>query len=128
MDSDAVKTRTEEIRTSLRQLGLPSFTLTDSSTWYREKFSTLGDWDAWIWETVNGKDYGTRKAHFDGFVIPNPTMGRANAQIAALALRHDRLVLGWREDGTLVSVKSIVCDNANDWTDGWSYQAVEVGG
>lgn len=128
MNDEAIQTRLDEVQSGLRQFGLPSVRLMDSSSWYREKFSTCGDWDAWIWETVNGRDYSTRRPHFDGFVVTQRTMGKANAQIVAFSLRHDRMVFSLEHDGSIRVVKAVNCINANDWTDGWSYDAVEVGG
>jgi hypothetical protein len=128
MDEDRIATRLDEIQSGLGRLGLPSVRLMDSSAWYREKFSTCGDWDAWIWETVNGRDYSTRKHHFDGFVVTQRTLGKANAQIVAFALRNDRMVFSAEHDGSIKVVKAVNCINANDWIDGWGYDAVEVGG
>jgi hypothetical protein len=80
--------------------------LVDSASWYRERFDICGNWDSWIWETVTGKDYGTREDHFAGFVMAGDRLGKASAGIVELALRRGCAVLTCHTDGTLRTVRS----------------------
>lgn len=112
----------------LETLGVSSYRLMDSGTWFRERFPACGDWDSWIWESVNGVDYITREVHFDGFILTSIQMGRANASIAALALRNKRAVLALEENQPLKKVTAINADNVDDWAEGWSYDAERIGG
>lgn len=112
----------EEAKKSLVEFGIPEADIKDSSTWFREKFSSCGDWDAWIWETVNGRDYMTRQHHFDGFLICTDTLGKANANIAGLALRNQRAVLSWLEDQPIRIVTAVKTVDDTNWAEGWSFE------
>jgi hypothetical protein len=128
---DTLPVYVEQMRTDLTRaltaFGLPNAALTDSGAWFHERFAVCGDWESWIWETVNGKDYATRQPNFDGFVVCTDTLGRANAQIIDLALRNDRAVLAW--DGSeLRSVSRLVTHDSNRWVDGWGIETTSLGG
>jgi len=110
-------------------LGLTDIDLLDSTAWWREQFESSGNWDAWIWETVTGRDYGTRADHFAGFVVLGDRLGKAGAGIVDLALRRGRVVLGWRPNGPLRVVQTILSVDADDMTSGWAIgDASIVGG
>lgn len=108
------------------QLGV-SATVLDSATWFREKFDSCGDWDSWVWETVTGKDYGTRRRHFDGFVVLGDRLGKASAGIADLALRNGRAVLAWKEPD-FQTVKTVSVLDAEDVRAGWTIGTAQIGG
>ena len=118
----------EEVTTQVRVgltvgLGLSDVTLVGSIAWYREQFDICGNWDSWIWETVTGRDYATRAEHFAGFVVAGDRLGRAGAGIVDLALRQGRLVLLWRANAPLQSVRSVVPVDMSDMTSGWTVGA-----
>lgn len=103
-----------------------SFDLTNSVDWFTRRFEVCGGWDAWVWETVNGRDYQTRRGLFDGFVVTSNPMGRANAEIVKLALRAGRGVLLWSEGEPLKSVQRILLIDDNNWTAGWSVESTPI--
>jgi hypothetical protein len=96
-----------------------SVILVHSADWYHETFQSCGNWDSWIWETVTGRDYGTRDKHFDGFIVYGEKLGRANAGIVDLALRSDRVVLAMRE-AQLDIVTGVVALDTEDMVSGWT--------
>lgn len=83
-----------------------AFRLTNSLDWYREAFPRCGSWDSWVWESVNGLEYGTRRRYFDGFVVCSDPLGRATGQLVTLALLHNRAVLRYIA-GELGQVKAV---------------------
>ena len=101
------------------QLGLASAEVVDSSAWYRQEFSRCGDWDSWIWNTVTGKDYNTRKPHFTAFIVCEEQLGRANAQIIDLAVRNQRVVLFCQKDTPLKEVDGAEAEDPENWKAGW---------
>lgn len=108
-----------DTKATLTDIGGTQLILTDSGTWYRSEFGRCGNWESWIWETVTGRDYNTRRPNFNGFVVCGPkTLGRAHAGIVKLALRNGRPVLWWQE-GHLESVVEIAENNPEDFTSGW---------
>lgn len=109
-------------------LGLTNAQVIDSHSWWQKRFNACGNWDAWCWETVTGRDYGTRKPYFNGFVVCTFRLGRANAQIAELALRNNKAVLSWSKNGPLTLVTVVNELDANDWVEGWSYETKPLGG
>jgi hypothetical protein len=116
-----------DLTRALAALGIPDVAITDSGEWFRERFAVCGDWQSWIWESVNGKDYNTRELNFDGFIVCTDPLGRANAQIVELALRNQRAVLSW--DGSdLKSVSRLLVRDANSWVDGWGVETSPLGG
>jgi hypothetical protein len=128
LPEDYLDTLMLQVRGSLQTLGIEQMKLTDSGTWFRERFSSCGDWDSWIWETVNGIDYASRELFFDSFVLTAPQLGRANASIASLALRQKRPVFSFQEDEPLRIVTQINVDDENNWVEGWSYDSKAIGG
>lgn len=102
--------------------------LVSSDNWFNQSFAQYGDWDSWIWETVNGKDFNTREHHFKGYVVvsaQNHTCGRATASISSLALRAGRPVLHF--DGvSLRKVLTIDKNPSESWIDGWSIDSTPV--
>ena len=101
-----------------KDLGV-SAELTDSAKWYKDQFHRCGDWSSWIWETVTGKSYETRRPHFSGFVVCEEELGKANAQIVTLALRNNRAVLFCRKNQPLAPVTSVEEVDATNWKRGW---------
>jgi hypothetical protein len=94
-----------------------------STLWYQQRFESCGDWESWVWETVNGREYSTRKPFFDGFAVCSDPMGRANAEIAKLALRNRKAVLAWSPSEPLRFVQEVVTLDADKWTGGWTVRA-----
>jgi hypothetical protein len=92
-------------RELLSKLGT-EFSLTPSLVWYRQAFPRCGSWDSWIFESVHGVEYGTRRRHFDGFVVCAEPLGRATGALVASALLHQRAVLRY-VDGKLGQVRSV---------------------
>jgi len=128
---DTLPVYVEQMRTDLTRalhaFGLADVAITDSGAWFHERFAVCGDWQSWIWESVNGKDYATREPNFDGFVVCVDTLGKANAQIVELALRNNRAVLAW--DGSeLRSVSRLLTYDANRWVEGWGIETTSLGG
>jgi hypothetical protein len=103
------------------------FTILDSAFWYKKRFDTCGDWQSWIWDAVTGKDYHTRQPHFSGFIVCTPRLGRANAEIARLALTNRMSVLYWSPSSGLSLVKSVTTINEDSWVDGWGVETQEIG-
>jgi hypothetical protein len=107
-------------------LSTENVSVVDSASWYHKTFSAAGNWESWIWESVNGRDFGTRKEHFAGFVVCEPTLGRANASIVRLALRGKRTVLHWVESAPLRLVTEVIELDGNDWKTGWGVQSHDL--
>ncbi len=126
INEDYITSLLGDIQQSLSRLGLADVTLSDSGSWFRERFQQTGDWDSWVWETVNGIDYITRKPNFDGFVVTTDQLGKANAGIVSLALQNKRAVLAYDEDRPLRKVTELHVDDPTNWTEGWSYDAERI--
>lgn len=91
---EAVEAARADLEGALADRGL-QVRLVDSIEWYEQQFPISGTWESWIWDTVNGRDCRTRTPHFDGFLVLSDQLGRANATVAAMALRNGSAVLGW---------------------------------
>ena len=127
LNDEYVATLMTDVRDALQHVGISNVTLVDSGAWFRERFSQTGDWDSWIWETVNGIDYITRQYNFDGFVATTEQLGRANASILSLALRNKRAVLSYLENRSIRKILDINADDPDNWAEGWSFDSVEIG-
>jgi hypothetical protein len=93
--------------------------LTSSSEWFRQTFASSGDWSSWVYNTVCGRDYMTRKPSFNGFVLYTTNgIGRITADITRLALANNSLVMAF-DDRELTKVSAIYCIDENSWTHGW---------
>lgn len=101
-------------------------TILDSASWWKQKFSQDGSWEAWIHNTVHGRDYSTRQPYFNGFVVCSTNLGKANAGIVRLALEARRVVLSWTADKPLEVLQELVLLNPNSWKDGWSFRTVPM--
>lgn len=98
--------------------------LTDSVAWYRQQFAASGSWESWIWNTVTGKDYGTREPHFNGFLVYGERLGRASATIVDLALRAQRAVLALKKDDQPIElVQRVELVDETDMVSGWRYES-----
>lgn len=91
-----------------------------STDWHSQTFDGCASWDDWIWKSVVEVDYATRRPRFDGFVVCNKSLGRANAGIVDLALKQNRAVLAISDDDRLVAVTAVTTDDPEDWMGGWS--------
>lgn len=110
-------------------LGRENLHFKDSVTWYKEQFGSCGNWDSWVWETVTGKDYGTREPYFNGFVVYGERLGRASACIVDLALRSNRAVLALRSDLTPIEmVRGVASVDETDMVAGWKVDAFDPAG
>lgn len=107
------------------RLALSSADLVDTKTWHNQTFSSCGSRDAWVWETVNGKDYGTREPHFAGFVAVTERLDRSAAQIALLALQQEKVVLGFNQGTSLLHVSSL--RERMDEAGGWAVCGTPIG-
>lgn len=124
-EEDVAQTLTT-LRTAWQTVMGVEATFKDSRTWYSESFSLCGSWDAWTWATVAEKPYGSRRTHFDGFVVCTPTLGRANKAIVSHALRDGRVVLFWDRE-KLSLVHRLVTRDENNWKAGWAVQCLPIG-
>ena len=79
----------------------------DLSQWYDRTYASAGSKDAWVWESIYGRDYSTRKAHFHGFCVPAERLDHTAVQIAADALRGGKVVLGLNVYKKLLNVHTI---------------------
>lgn len=75
--------------------------------WHLLMYKTCGDYKSWMWETVLGRDYTTRKPHFDAFLILPEPLDNAGAEIVFLALSKNRPVLGFNQGWSLLHISSI---------------------
>lgn len=124
-----IEAQLKELGKSLSALGASAEPkLVDSSTWYKTAFPRCGSWDSWIWETVTGKDFTTRKPHFAGFVVTDTPIGKANAGIVRLALRNGTPVLLWRDHASIEVVTDVVEGDPTDWGASWDVQTKPLGG
>ena len=102
-------------------------TLVNSRDWHEQEFARCGGWDSWAWETVNGKDFSTRKPFFDGFVVGQTVLGRANAQIIHLALGQAKVVLFCESGKPLGIVTELLTVDSERWVDGWTITVDAIG-
>lgn len=109
-----------EVKKQVAQTLDVTTSLLDSRTWHEREFARCGGWDSWAWETVNGKDFSTRKSFFDGFVVGQTVIGRANAQIIHLALEQRRVVLFCAIERPLGIVTQLITVDSERWIDGWT--------
>jgi hypothetical protein len=97
----------------------------DSKTWYDQTYSSCGSRDAWIWETVNGKDYDTRKSHFSAFVTVTERLDRSTAQIASFVLREGKVLMGFNQQHQVLNVTSL--RPREDEAGGWALCGTPIG-
>lgn len=117
----------EKVDASLNPNKLKRIELQDSKTWYRENFDRCGNYDSWIWDTVCGKEYGTRAPYFHGYILArDTTLGRANAAISELALNNGKPVLFWAPEAPLEIVTKICALETEDVTAGWTIERVAL--
>jgi hypothetical protein len=106
------------LREEFQRLGT-EVKLTSSSEWFQQTFASSGSWSSWVYNTVCGRSYTTRKPYFTGFVLHTPNgIGRVTADIARLALTNDSLVLAF-DSRELAKVSAVYTIDENAWTNGW---------
>lgn len=94
-ERDVIEPTMGEIQTRLGNISHP-MTLVDSSAWFQHSFARFGSYESWVYETVVGIDYSTRKPRYDAFfVVGDGDVGLATANIVQLALTNKRPVLRW---------------------------------
>lgn len=98
-------------------LSLSSTDLVDLQEWHAGSYASAGSWNSWLWETVKGKDYNTRRLHFDAFVSVAERLDHTSAQIVSFALREGKTVLGFNMGAKLLSVNSL--RERDDEAGGW---------
>lgn len=81
-----------DLRAKLSALGVEC-DVVDSRLWFRESFPRCGSLDSWAVETVSGRDYGTRRLVFDGFVVCDTPLNHAGTGVARLAFNEQRPVM-----------------------------------
>lgn len=123
----ASESAVRDVGRAFASLGLDQVELVGSADWYRAQFPRSGTWEAWIWDTVNGKDYQTRRAHFAGYVVCETTVGRANAGILRLALQQRYPAFLWQDQERLQKVTGLNQEQADNWQAGWRVQTVAIG-
>ena len=106
------------------RLGVPQVSTADSKSWYTSHFESAGTWESWIWDTVCGKDFATRKPYFQGFVVIGSTVGRAGAGIVDLALRTGKAVLSY--DGEHLSQVTGVTAPSDGEYGSWAVEARRI--
>jgi hypothetical protein len=119
MSSHSINQAVETADALIREKLKLEVELVDSAFWHKEQFQRCGDWSSWVWETVTGRDYDTRRPHFAGFIICEEELGKANAQLVELALRNGRSVLFARRNRPLSTVKAVEEADSTNWQRGW---------
>ena len=106
----------EEIQGKLNSVGI-DMKVVDSSAWFNHSFSRFGSFESWIYETVVGTDYATRKHRFDAFFVTGEggLVGLATAQIVSLALTQRRPILRW-ESSSFKPISGVAPNPENDST------------
>jgi hypothetical protein len=100
--------------------------LVDVQDWYDETYASSGLVEAWVWETVKGRDYASRRPHFAAFVTVSERLDRRTAQIVSLALRENRTVLAFNPNMQLLSVNQLM--QREDEAGGWAVSGALIGG
>lgn len=107
-------------------LHLSDVSVTSVRDWREQTYDTAGTQDAWVWETVQGRNYGTRKPHFDFFVVASPEVDRQGAQIVSLALAQEKVVLGFNQKTQVLVVTSL--REQKQEGGGWAVWGNPIGG
>lgn len=77
----------------------------DSRTWLAAQANRSGDLESTAWDTVLGRQYGTKDVNFQGFVVCVQPLDDLGAHIVRLALKNNRVVLALDEaSSTLLAV------------------------
>lgn len=132
-NASTLEVQADQVMTDLRAeltrtLDTDAFTLVSSKTWWTESFSRSGTWETWVWETVLGIDYATRKPQFTSFIICDADLGRANAAIVNKALaRPATAVLAWSRRGVIERVTEVLQVDPENWKSGWAYTTTSLG-
>lgn len=114
-ENELVESTLREIRSRLDSISHP-LNLIDSSSWFNHSFARYGSFDSWVYETVVGIDYATRKPRFDAFfAVGDGDVGLATANIIQLALVNKRPVLRW-DSQTFFQVKGVTLKPGSDST------------
>jgi hypothetical protein len=115
-DLDALKSSVESALTASK---LSNFTLTLGRDDYEEKFKSAGSWDAWIERIATGIHPITRKAIYDGLVVPDAKVGKATAKMVELALSKKKPVLYLTSDGAVKVVTGVERKDLRNFQSGW---------
>ncbi len=94
--------------------------------WREQTYSAAGDQYAWVWETVQGRDYNTRERHFAFFAVVSPWLDREGAQIVSLALAEHKVVLGLNCKTQLLEVQGL--RKQEDESGRWTVWGIQIGG
>jgi len=90
---------------------------------YRERFRSFGTWGDWIADVSRGLRQGDYTPRYHIFVIDEPLVGRATAQIAESALAAGKPVLfadtAWPEERGFAQVTGVTCVDPDSWIGAW---------
>jgi len=104
----------EEGLATIRGASRVNVELTDSLSWYEERFAACGNWESWALEAVTGRSYRPRRPHFTGFaLVGSPAIGQGTARTLSLALSIGKPVY-WL-DGEKLRVVSRVLSSDDGW-------------
>lgn len=84
-------------------------------------FDRMGGWDPWTAYVGGGRRW-TGEVTFDAYVVVNPVIGKATAQILVAALRERRRVVYFdpqTEAPHVVRQIGAIPGNEEDWSRGW---------
>lgn len=69
--------------------------LVDLKDWFKSTFSVHGSRDSWLFETVRGRDYATRRPLFNLFLCCTGSLDATQAQLVQFAFSESKPVLGF---------------------------------
>lgn len=87
---------------------------------YNANASRLGSWNAWIRDVATGLDYVTREPRFHAYIVPDERIGKATAEILAMALHCRKPVLRWLGNGQFRPISLVQKVAERDFKSGWA--------
>ena len=106
-------------------LGIPA-QCTGSGQWWRETVASAGNYDSWVLETLNARDYWTREPRFHGVVLTGEYIGRANGDLAHAAIHMNKPVLYYTEEGALHALVRLLPTGSDSWAHRWQPETVSL--
>ena len=123
MDPDEVQNRREVAQDRAAAFLPGEVSVAASFDDFQERFRIVGTWSDWTSDVAQGVRSGDYRPRYHLFLLDEPFVGRATAQIIEGALGAGKPVLyadsAWPLERPFREVVKVVCVNEDSWVGSW---------
>jgi len=101
-----------------RVSGGKPYRITLGRDYFEQRFKDAGSWAAWTAEVAQGQDPITRRAIFDGILVPAGRIGTGTAGIVKKSLEVGKPVFSFDLAGNLGRITGVETVDPRDWQTG----------